>query len=378
MMFRAWLLLLLLLPMGTTNAWAHKASTSYLQLQVDGTAISGRWDIALRDLDIVLGLDTNDDGNLTWGEVRLQQDRIGRHALARLTLRTDRSLCVLQLTRLQLADHSDGAYASLALAGHCPQAPVELAIDYQLLFDVDAWHRGMLTLELAGNHAGLFSPEQRTQHFAASSASAGDVFMRYLRSGLWHVRTGWDHILFLAGLFLPVVLRRQGHQWHAAGKLRETLVDSAIMVTAFTLAHALTLSLAAYGGVTLPTRWIESGVAASVLFAGVNNLVPMVHRRLAWLAAGFGLIHGAAMAGALIELGLPAHARVWALLAFNLGVEIAQLVVLLAVVPVSFAFRHSRIYRRLVLVPGSVLIALTGLWWLVQRVGNVDLGLSAF
>jgi hypothetical protein len=360
MMFRAWLLLLLLLPMGTTNAWAHKASTSYLQLQVDGTAISGRWDIALRDLDIVLGLDTNDDGNLTWGEVRLQQDRIGRHALARLTLRTDRSLCVLQLTRLQLADHSDGAYASLALAGHCPQAPVELAIDYQLLFDVDAWHRGMLTLELAGNHAGLFSPEQRTQHFAASSASAGDVFMRYLRSGLWHVRTGWDHILFLAGLFLPVVLRRQGHQWHAAGKLRETLVDSAIMVTAFTLAHALTLSLAAYGGVTLPTRWIESGVAASVLFAGVNNLVPMVHRRLAWLAAGFGLIHGAAM------------------LAFNLGVEIAQLVVLLAVVPVSFAFRHSRIYRRLVLVPGSVLIALTGLWWLVQRVGNVDLGLSAF
>ena len=119
-------------------------------------------------------------------------------------------------------------------------------------------------------------------------------------------------------------------------------------------------------------------MAASVLFAGLNNLIPMVHRRLAWLAAGFGLIHGAAMAGALIELGLPAHARVWALLAFNLGVELAQLVVLLAVVPISFAFRHNPVYRRLVLLPGSALIAVIGLWWLVQRAGNIDLGFPAF
>ncbi|HQZ05420.1 MAG TPA: HupE/UreJ family protein [Burkholderiaceae bacterium] len=375
MMFRAWLLLLL---MACTNAWAHKASTSYLQLQMDGAAISGRWDVALRDLDIAMGLDTNDDGKLAWGEVRQQQDRIGRYALTRLVLRTERAPCALQLVRMELADHSDGTYASLALVGQCPQAPVDLAIDYQLLFDVDAWHRGLLTLELAGNHAGLFSPEQRTQHFFAGNTSAGDVFMRYLRSGIWHVRTGWDHILFLAGLFLPVVLRRQGRQWHAAVDLRETLVDSAVMVTAFTLAHALTLSLAAYGGFALPARWIESGVAASVLFAGLNNLIPMVHRRLAWLAAGFGLIHGAAMAGALIELGLPAHARVWALLAFNLGVELAQLVVLLAVVPISFAFRHNPVYRRLVLLPGSALIAVIGLWWLVQRAGNIDLGFPAF
>lgn len=376
MMLRAGLLLLLL--MGATHTWAHKASTSYLQLQMAGTAISGRWDIALRDLDVALGLDRNDDGQLSWGEVRLQQDRIARHVLARLTLRTERSPCVLQLTQLALADHSDGTYASLELAGHCPQAPVDLAIDYQLLFDVDAWHRGLLTLELGGNHAGLFSPEQRTQHFLAGNASAGDVFLRYLRSGIWHVRTGWDHMLFLAGLFLPVVLRRHGRQWQAATGLSETLVDSAILVTAFTLAHALTLSLAAYGGFALPARWIESGVAASVLFAGLNNLFPMVHRRLAWLAAGFGLVHGAAMAGALIELGLPANARVWALLAFNLGVEIAQLLVLLAVVPVSFAFRHSAAYRRLVLVPASMLITLTGLWWLVQRAGNVDLGFPGF
>jgi len=373
MMARVWLLCWLLLS--TADASAHKASTSYLQLRVEGTQLSGRWDIALRDLDVALDLDTDGDGKLTWGEVRQQQARIVQYALGSLQLQADRESCTLAPPGLQLADHSDGVYASLALAGHCPHAPFELAIDYGLLFDIDAWHRGLLTLAFSGNRAGLFGPEQRSQHFIATDASSAEVFWRYFRAGIWHVRTGWDHILFLAGLFLPAVLRRQGGQWVAATGFRQTLTETTIMVTAFTLAHAMTLTLAASGWFDLPTRWIESAVAASVLFAGLNNLLPMVHRRLAWLAAGFGLVHGAAMAGALIELGLPTGARVAALLAFNLGVEVGQLVVLLAVVPVGFAFRHTLAYRWLVLVPGSLLIALIGLWWLVQRATGIELGL---
>ena len=100
----------------------------------------------------------------------------------------------------------------------------------------------------------------------------------------------------------------------------------------------------------------------------------MVYRRLFWLAAGFGLIHGAAIAGGLIELGLPPGDRVWSLLAFNLGVETAQLLVLLAVIPASFICRRSRWYRWLVLIPGSAFIAGVGLLWLIQRAFTVDLG----
>jgi hypothetical protein len=111
------------------------------------------------------------------------------------------------------------------------------------------------------------------------------------------------------------------------------------------------------------------------MFAGLNNLLPMAYRRLSWLAAMFGLVHGAAMAGALIELGLPPGSRVWALLAFNLGVEAAQLTVLLAVIPWGFAFRKTPWYRWLVLVPGSLLITVVGLIWLVQRLAGIDLGI---
>ena len=148
------------------------------------------------------------------------------------------------------------------------------------------------------------------------------------------------------------------------------------MVTAFTLAHALTLCLAATGLFSPPSRWVESGVAASVLFAGVNNLVPMIYRGLFGLAAGFGLIHGAAIAGALIELGLPPGDRVWSLLAFNLGVETAQLSVLAAVIPASFVCRRLWWYHWLVLAPGSLFITIVGLLWLIQRAFDVDLGIA--
>jgi hypothetical protein len=369
--------LALLLVVWAANAYPHKASTSYLQVQIDGTQVSGRWDIALRDLDYVLGLDTDGDAQLTWGEVRRQQSAIADYALRRLTLRSDQDDCRLSVERLQIADHSDGRYASLGLGGACPHEPVSLSLDYRLLFDVDAWHRGLLNLDFRGSHSGVFAPDERLLRFNVAGASSLTVFAQYFRTGVWHVWTGWDHMLFLAGLFLPAVVRRRGSEWQPAASLKVALTDTAIMVTAFTLAHALTLSLAATGFFSPPTRLVESGVAASVMFAGLNNLVPMVYRGLFWLAAAFGLVHGAAIAGALIELGLPPGDRVWALLAFNLGVEAAQLTVLLAVIPLSFVCRRSPWYRWLVLVPGSVFITVVGLLWLIQRAFNVDLGIPS-
>lgn len=374
-MMRGLVLWLLLLVAASVSA--HKASTSYLQLRLQDTELDGRWDIALRDLDYALGLDRDNDTRITWGEVRQQQARIVEYVLLRLDVRADADLCTLVVQDLLIADHSDGSYASLALAGRCPHAPLHLGIDYRLFFDLDALHRGLLNLDFRGSHGGIFGPTQHALRFVSADASRLQVFVQYLRAGLWHVWSGWDHMLFLAGLFLPAVLRRDGRTWLPAVSLRRTVADTTVMVTMFTLAHALTLTLAATGSLAPPTRWVEVGVAASVMFAGLNNLVPMVYRRLSLLAAGFGLVHGAAMAGALVELGMPPGGRVWALLAFNLGVEAAQLAVLLAVLPVSFVFRKTLWYRWLVLVQGSLAITVIGLLWLVQRIWGIDLGILA-
>ncbi|HWY23785.1 MAG TPA: HupE/UreJ family protein [Nevskia sp.] len=372
-------LLLLACLFAVPAAQAHKASTSYLRLEVDGAALAGRWDIGLRDLDYAIGLDASGDGELTWGEVQQAQARIGAYALSRLAVSADGRPCELHLNGLRIVEHGDGNYAVLDLSGSCPHAPLSLALRYSLLFELDTLHRGLLDLRFQGvdegERSGLFSPQQPELRFARAHGDPLTVFTQYFRAGLWHVWSGLDHMLFLAGLFLPAVLRRHHGAWLPAPRLGVAVRDTTVMVTAFTLAHACTLSLAATGAFTLPSRLVECGVAATVLFAGLNNLVPMVYRELYWLAGAFGLIHGAAIATALIELGLPPGSRVWALLAFNLGVEAAQLSVLLAVIPPSFVCRHSVWYRRLVLIPGSLLVTLAGLSWLIERGLAVDLGI---
>jgi len=362
------LLLFVALLIGSLgSAQAHKASDSFLRIGVDQSAIEVRWDIALRDLDFAIGLDSDADGAITWGEVRRAEAAISAHALSRLAIRGDAVDCpLLAVPGLQIAEHSDGRYAVLSLSGRCTAAPAQIEIDYRLLFDIDAQHRGLLNLRHGGDiQTAVFAPDRQRQTF--TSGNPARVFRTYFSEGIWHVWKGADHMLFLAGLFLPAVLRRKKGGWEPAVSLPAALRETAALITAFTLAHALTLALAASGVLSPPSRLIESLVAASVLFAGLNNLLPMVQRRL-WLLAGFfGLIHGAAIAGALLELGLPVQGRVTALLAFNVGVELAQLALVAVVVPLCFAGRNSAGFRNAVLVPASLIVAIAGLAWLLQR-----------
>ncbi|NKF21259.1 HupE/UreJ family protein [Solimonas marina] len=358
----------LLLALAAPAAAAHASSSSYLQLDVDGAALQGRWDIALRDLDSAIGLDVNDDGAITWGEVRHARARIDDYALSRLQLQGDARNCTVRVTQLRIAEHADGHYAALDLEGHCPQAVEQLSLRYQLLFDLDRQHRGLLTLRLHDAlYTSVLAPDSGTVRFGGDGPSVWRVFRTYFHEGVWHVWTGLDHMLFLAGLFLPAVLWRTRSGWQVAPNLRGAVWQTAGIVTAFTLAHATTLTLAALGWVHWPSRWVEAAVAATVAFAGFNNLVPLVHRRLAWIAAAFGLIHGSAIASALIDLGLPVTGRVWALAAFNFGVEAAQLSLVAVVIPLTFAFRRSVLYRRAVLLPGSVLVTAVGVLWFVER-----------
>jgi hypothetical protein len=356
-----------------TLALAHAASTSYLQLGLDRDGlVSGRWDIALRDLDQALHLDADGDGQLSWGEVREASGAIGDYALSHLGLVTASERCVLRPGDLKLAEHADGLYAALSFDGRCRVSDAaEIEVDYSLLFDLDRQHRGLLKLQDADEtlvYTGIFSPSAPRLRFGKAGESGSvAVFANYFREGLWHVWTGVDHLLFLTALFLPAVLRRERGNWIVASKLGPALWQTAGIVTSFTLAHAITLTLAALGWLHWPSRWVEAAVAATVAFAALNNLWPMVNRRLALIAGLFGLIHGSAIAGALLELGLPQQNRVWALAAFNLGVEAAQLLLIAIVLPVTYALRRSRLYRHAVLIPGSMLIALIGLIWLIER-----------
>ena len=139
------------------------------------------------------------------------------------------------------------------------------------------------------------------------------------------------------------------------------------MVTAFTLAHSITLSLASLHIISLPSRLVESLIAASVIFAALNNLRGTVEGRRWVMAFVFGLVHGFGFASVLADLGLPQGALVLALVGFNAGVEVGQLTIVAVFLPLAFWLRGTRFYRVGVLIGGSLLVALLASWWLAQR-----------
>jgi hypothetical protein len=362
-----WLLLAALLPLA---AWAHKPSDSYLTLRNDDTKVSIRWDIALRDLDYVLQLDRDGNGELSWGEVRQRSADITALAQQHLALSSGDKACPLQGgAPLQLDRHSDGTYAVLALTATCPTWAESLKLRYSLFFDVDPTHRGLVQWQAAGATAQalVFGNESAEQALSLKAPSAWDTLRQYVAEGTWHIWIGFDHILFLLALLLPAVLVRQEGRWQAAPSLRGALVDVFKVVTAFTLAHSITLSLAALQVVSLPSRLVESVIAASVVLAALNNLRGTIEHRRWVLAFVFGLIHGFGFASVLADLGLPQGALVLALVGFNVGVELGQLAIVAAFVPLAFWLRGSSFYRVGVLQAGSLAVAVLAGWWMIER-----------
>lgn len=358
----------LLLPL---TALAHKQSDSYLSIDTasGGGNISLQWDIALRDLDFVLGLDADANGELTWGEIKSRKASIEEYALRHLRLADESGAnCPLNAGDLLIDDHVDGAYAVLRFSVTCATVPRALQVDYSLLFEVDPNHHGLMDVRTAAfNQAMVLTAQTPSVTVDLQQADGWGQLRSFVSEGVWHIWHGYDHILFLLTLLLPaVVVRRQG-TWWPRESWRDAALDIVKVVTAFTLAHSLTLSLAALGFIQAPSRLVESAIAITVLLGALNILFPVVYGRRWLVAMGFGLIHGLGFASVLADLGLASGALLRALLGFNLGVEMGQLAIVVLVMPVLFAIRGTRFYRQFMLPVGAVAIALLALYWVASR-----------
>ena len=360
---------LFLLACFTLAAHAHKPSDSYLTIRADAPQLQGQWDIALRDLDYALGLDGNLDGNVEWGEVKAKHPEIVAYAFTHLKLAADGNACPIKVTDHKVDNHSDGTYAVIFFTAECPKLPEFMEIDYSLFFDLDKEHKGLLNLQSEGKaRSAIFSDTERKQTFQLSKPSKWKQFVDYLIEGIWHIWIGLDHILFLLSLLLPAVLVWVNNKWQAAGSFKAAFIEVLKVVTAFTVAHSITLSLAALQIVNVPTWIAESAIAASVIVAALNNVFPIFHGRRWIVAFLFGLIHGFGFANVLTELGLPQSTLLIALVGFNLGVEAGQVAIVAVFLPIAYALRDSFFYKKVVLVAGSLLIAAVATAWLVERV----------
>jgi hypothetical protein len=362
----AWLALFMLC--WAAVAQAHKPSDSYLTLTVSDKTIAGRWDIALRDLDNPLILDADGDGALTWGEVRVREADIKSYAFTRIKFTGDGRPCAIRPADMLIDHHSDGAYAVLEFEVACPARPTRLGIDYRLFADVDTLHKGLVHVVSNGAIAtailGLSHPAEILDIRGKGLAR---TFIDFVGEGMWHIWRGFDHALFLLSLLLPAACVLHGKRWLPADSPGAVAIDVLKLVTAFTAAHAITLSLATLHVVALPSRWVEVAIAATILLSALNNIVPLVRRRRWLVAFSFGLIHGFGFASVLTDMALPTSLLAAALAGFNVGVELGQISLVLLLLPILYIYRSSLWFRVATLYGGSTAITVFATMWIYER-----------
>lgn len=384
---RGWITLLSLLALAVLSGpvRAHSSSNSYLSLSQMGPDLVLRGDINLRDIDLMFDLDRNRDGQVTWGETQARGSELEGWLAQGLSMSDARGVCKLQPSELMASAYADGTYLSAQWQVACPGAsaanPVAdgLMLRYSLIFDRDNLHRGLLRVDLPGNQSSLiFSPERPEARVGRGEGTGWAVFKRYVVEGAWHIWIGVDHVLFLLSLLLLAPLaptRGRVTDWRGEAKVRPAFMDVLAVVTAFTVAHSITLGLSVLELLKPPADLIEPAIALSVVAAAVNNLLGRSSLKRWGLAFVFGLIHGFGFANVLLDLGLPGHQLALALAGFNLGVELGQIAIVLAFFPLAWALRNTAFYRWGVVVAGSAAIAVLGLAWTVQRLGWASLGL---
>ena len=297
--FAAAALTLLAVLLASAPALAHKPSDTYVTLELVGGRGHGRVDLAVRDLDHAIGLDEDGDGLVTWREVEARREAVAALVRRGLVVTAPGGPCPIAIdpARLALATHTDGPYVVVPVGLVCASEAAPSAIRYELFFDVDPQNRGLFRLDRGGasrTHVFTAAARELPLDEAPRGAPLAAQLAVLVREGVRHIWTGYDHVLFLLALLLPSVLRRERGGWAPVSALRPALADVLRIVSAFTVAHSMTLGLSAANVLTLPSRLVESAIAASVALGAAEKLRPTL-REERWVAAfALGLLHGGA------------------------------------------------------------------------------------
>ena len=374
--------ILLFFPLQQSHA--HAVDQSYVYLTVSDDSLSGRIELNIPDLNKILGTNLPTDGSLTSAEIAPYVADIHDYLTSRVGF-TPNGIAAksLPLTDYELSSILPTQYFFYhfefpELGGKLQYVDVE----YSVLFDEVPSHRGLLMIETNWgtgtfeNEAQVsldFSGNKVSQRLDLSDSSMWRGFAVLVRQGIRHIWIGIDHILFLVALLLASVVRREAGVWTPVTEFRPAFIYVIKVVTIFTVAHTITLSLASLDLFTMPSRLVESVIALSIAIAAAEILYPIFRSRIWIVVFAFGLFHGFGFATVLGELGIPPKYVVHSLLGFNIGVEIGQVAIVCIVFPVLYLFRNWWLYRGLVLRYGSMLLIAISFYWLIERGFGIDL-----
>lgn len=352
------LLLALLAITLAAPAMAHETTRSYLTLNRAGPEVTARLRLAFRDIDVVVWMDEDLDGRVSWREAQARLDEAVSYATARLSLEAG-GACPLRSLETGVSQTTGVDYLDMAFTATCPSEDAPLRVASTLFAEIDPSHRMFVTASEGSREASAVVGAADGATELTPQAGGGAAFTSYFLAGVEHLLAGADHIVFLLVLILPVV---GGH-----GDARDRFLGVIAAVTGFTIAHALTLTAATTTILRPPSALIEVLIALSILVTAIDNVRPFIPGPRTALAAFFGTIHGFGFATALSALSLGAGGFAVALLGFNLGIEVAQIGIVLLTMPALAVIGGGVWVVRI----GSTAAAAVALAWLWQRLPSI-------
>ena len=364
----------LLLP--SANLFAHAKGEDYIFINVLEQSIEGEFQVNVEDLRGKLGIDITgtDEKSLS----NLQQhnaaifEYIHEHFAIIPASGTPYTIDFAPSGPLQATEDFVRYPFSIATGS----APKRLTIHHNMYYQQDRTHRGLLLLQYnvvtdknygAEYTALIFNPTNQVQELDLENVSGLIRKREMVAEGVWHIWIGIDHILFLLALMLPIVLVRKGAAWHPverAGPASRSLVG---IVTVFTIAHSITLLLAAFDLIPIQPRIVESVIALSIVVVALNNIFQWISRGALLTIFVLGLFHGFGFASVMGNLPFRMTDLVTMVVLFNIGVEVGQVAIVAALFPLLYWLRVNRHYIPIVLTGGSWALAAIGGFWFLQR-----------
>ncbi len=347
-----WLLIAWIALAASEPAAAHAIGISRGAYQSSAQGFTATLVFAHTELATAIsGLDSDSDGRISSAELNAHRSLLDHALMPGVIMRGANADCITEVDTAELTDN-DGL--QVALSFRCPPARTGYTLLFNLFDTLSSGHRHLATIETPSGATTqvLYQAAPSLAVARQDRLTTRDVGWPLVGLGIEHILTGYDHLVFLFGLL--IVARR----WR----------DLLGVITAFTVGHSITLAVATLGYWLPSPRLIEPLIALSIVYVGAENLLARKNARRWPLTLGFGLVHGFGFAGVLNEIALPSAQLPLALLAFNGGVELGQLLILVIALPIVFALRRRSWFEGSGVRTLSAMIALAGLGWFVERV----------
>lgn len=373
-------------------AHAHAPEQGFIFLRIyESDGIEGRFEIQAEDLNKIFNWELLKEGNSIEAIEPLYKE-LKAYLLEHSSFSSSAGTHNVTFKGIDVLSTGLGDYIQVFFdLDNVDPLPDTMDVTYNIAFKESPTHRGFLTMEynwkagVINNESNIslyFTPDSPTDTLDLTKVSVWKGFVAMIKQGVWHIWIGTDHIFFLIALILPAVVWRRRDEklsplksWKPVTRFKPAFSYIIKIVTFFTIAHTITLSLAALQIISLPGWIVESIIAFSIGLAAFHNIKPIFKGKDWVIAFVFGLFHGFGFASVLGDIGLKDEFLVYSLLGFNIGVEIGQLVIIALIFPILFLIRNRRSYPK-ILVGGSIFLILASIYWIIERVFDVNLGVE--